>query len=164
MSGTKNVSNLDLKRTFPDAARYFFALAGLFISLLIIYWPGFAGDWYLDDFSNIHENPNVHLKTLSVEAITKSFYGVDQTHSRFTRPLSYLSLALNYYLGSTDPFGYHVVNFAIHYGSSIFLFLLILNILKLPGLDPGYAKTSYSIALLATFLWATHPIQINAVT
>ena len=152
------------ERTCPNAARYCFSLAVLLISLLIIYWPGFSGDWYLDDFGNIHDNPNVHLKTLSVGEITKSFYGMSRDHSTFNRPLSYLSLALNYYIGGTDPFGYHVVNFTIHCCTTVFLFLLILNILKLPVLDRKYGNESHSIALLATFLWATHPIHINAIT
>lgn len=162
MSDIKAGFNLNPERTY--ATQYCFALVVLLLSLLIIYWPSFSGNWYLDDFGNIHENPNVHLKTLSVDEITKTFYGMDKGHSRFNRPLSYLSLALNYYVGGTDPFGYHVVNFIIHYCTAVFLFLLILNILKLPGLDRRYQNKAYSIALLATFLWATHPIQVNAVT
>lgn len=160
----KNGFTFNFKRTSPSATQYCFALVVLLLSLLIIYWPGFSGDWYLDDFGNIHDNPNIHLKTLSVDEITKTFYGMDKGHSRFNRPLSYLSLALNYYMGGTDPFGYHIVNFSIHYCTSVFLFLLILNILKLPGSDRRYENKAYSIALLATFLWATHPIQVNAVT
>jgi tetratricopeptide (TPR) repeat protein len=164
MLGIKNVFNLNIERIPTNASRYIFAIAALLVALLVIYWPSFKGDWYLDDFGNIHDNPNIHLKTLSVDEITKTFYGMDKGHSRFNRPLSYLSLALNYYVGGTDPFGYHIVNFSIHYCTSVFLFLLILNILELPGSDRRYENKAYSIALLATFLWATHPIQVNAVT
>ncbi len=148
----------------PIACRYFFTMAALLVALLIIYWPGFSGDWYLDDFGNIHENPNVHLTSLNPGEIAKSFYGMDRTHSRFNRPLSYLSLALNYYCGGTHPFGYHAVNFLVHYTTAVFLFLLTLNILKLPVFNGKYDKAAYAIALLSSFLWATHPIQVNAVT
>ncbi len=150
--------------TFQNKARHCFAPAVLLVSLLIIYWPGFSGDWYLDDFGNIHENPNVHLTALTADQITQSFYGMDKTHSHFNRPLSYFSLALNYYFGGTNPLGYHVVNFAIHYGTTVSLFLLTLNILKLPVLKGNYTKNAHAIALLSAFLWATHPIQVNTVT
>ncbi len=155
---------MKIKNLFSNTSRSSFALVVLFVSLLIIYWPGFSGDWYLDDFGNIHDNPNVHLKSLSAGEITKSFFGMDQTHSRFNRPLAYLSLALNHYFGGTEPLGYHVVNFCIHNGTAFILFLLTLNILKLPALHGKYEKNAYAIALLATLLWATHPIQVNAVT
>ena len=150
--------------TKQNKPHYGFAIAALLVCLLIIYWPGFSGDWYLDDFGNIHENPNVHLTSLNPGDLTKSFYGMDQTHHRFNRPLAYFSLALNYYFGGTDPFGYHVVNFMIHYAAAVFLFLVTLEILKLPAFNGKYEKNGYAVALLSAFLWATHPIQVNAVT
>lgn len=164
MPGFKNGFDPDIENAPLNKARYCFALTALLAALLVIYWPGFAGDWYLDDFGNIHENPNVHLTSLSPGDISQSFYGMDQSHSRFNRPLAYFSLALNYYFGGTDPFGYHVVNFIIHYAATVFLFLLTLEILKLPAFNGKYEKNSYAVALLSAFLWATHPIQVNAVT
>lgn len=148
----------------PNRIRTLTALAALLLCLLLIYWPGFRGDWYLDDFGNIHENPNVHLRELTLPEITKSFYGMSSVHGSFNRPLAYLTLAINYYFGGTDPFGYHLVNFAIHAGSTVFLFLLTLNILRLPAGNATSAPNAWGIALLSTFLWATHPIQVNAVT
>lgn len=140
------------------------ALAVLLLCLLLIYWPSFKGDWYLDDFGNIHENPNVHLQDLTLPEITKSFHGLSSDHSSYHRPLSYFTLAINYYVGGVDPFGYHVVNFLIHFISTVFLFLLTLNILSLPSQKAPYAKNAWAIALLSAFLWASHPIQVNAVT
>ncbi|MDY6972528.1 MAG: hypothetical protein SV775_09390 [Thermodesulfobacteriota bacterium] len=80
------------------------------------------------------------------------------------RPLSFLTFALNYHMGGNDVFGYHVVNFIIHYCASLFLFLLIYNTLHLPILKGPYEKTSYAVALLSVFFWATHPIHITSVT
>ena len=80
------------------------------------------------------------------------------------RPLSYLTFALNYHIGGGNVFGFHVVNFAIHYLASIFLFLIIYNTLRLPLLNDRYEKNAYAIALLSVFFWATHPIQVTAVT
>ena len=89
-------------------------------------------------------------------------YGID--HDRILRPLSYLSFALNYKLGGMDVFGFHVVNFIIHYFSAVFLFLFIYNTLKLPRLKDQYENIAYPVALLATFFWALNPVWVTSVT
>ncbi len=135
-----------------------------FVSLIIIYGNSFHCEFHFDDFPNIVDNPNVHLKSLSWENIKKSFYGTYYNQEKILRPFSFLTLALNYYVGGDNVFGYHVVNFAIHYVASVFLFLFIYNTLKLPLIRGEYEKSAYAIALLAVFLWATHPMQLTAVT
>jgi tetratricopeptide (TPR) repeat protein len=85
-------------------------------------------------------------------------------HDRLLRPLSYLSFALNYKLGGMDVFGFHVVNFIIHYLSAVFLFLFIYNTLKLPRLKDQYKNIAYPVALLATFFWALNPVWVTSVT
>jgi Tfp pilus assembly protein PilF len=80
------------------------------------------------------------------------------------RPAARLSLALNYYFGEDDVFGYHIVNLSIHFLASIFLFLLIFHTLNLPLVKAKYGPNSYSIAILATVLWVINPMQTQAVT
>jgi tetratricopeptide (TPR) repeat protein len=154
--------DLHIRWNFPDAKRYGFAFAILFIALIIIYGNSFHCEFHFDDYPNIVDNPNVHLKTLSWENIKKTLYAYND--KRMVRPLSYLTLALNYYIGGTNVFGYHVVNFIIHYIASVFLFLLIYNTLKLPILRETYEKIAYPVALLSAFVWATHPVQVTSVT
>ncbi len=89
---------------------------------------------------------------------------MDTSHKKISRPLSYLTFALNYLLGGKEVFGYHAFNFITHYLTAVFLFLLIYNTLQLPLFEDQYKTTAYPIALLSTFLWATHPIQVTAVT
>ena len=89
-------------------------------------------------------------------------YGFDQ--ERPSRPLSYLSFALNYYFDGMDVFGFHVVNFIIHYLAAVFLFLFIYNTLKLPLLRDKYKNIAYPVALLATFFWAINPVFVTSVT
>ena len=159
-----NGFDLNIRWRFPNGRRYAFTFAVLFISLIIIYGNTFHGSWHFDDYVNIVENRNIELKSLSLNEMQKSFYGVDFSHEKIGRPLSYLSFALNYYISGTNVFGYHVVNFAIHYLSAVFLFLLIYNTLRLPLLNERYGNIAYAVALLSAFLWATHPIQVTAVT
>ncbi|MBW2599625.1 MAG: tetratricopeptide repeat protein, partial [Deltaproteobacteria bacterium] len=159
-----NGFDLNIRWRFPDGRRYAFAFIALFVFLIIIYGNSFHGEWHFDDYSNIIGNRNIELKSLSLENIQKTFYGMDDSHEKINRPLSYLSFALNYYTGGTNVFGYHVVNFAIHYLAAVFLFLFIYNTLRLPLLNERYGNIAYAVALLSAFLWATHPIQVPAVT
>ncbi|MFH1980882.1 MAG: tetratricopeptide repeat protein [Pseudomonadota bacterium] len=140
---------------------------GLFllaVLLLIIYWPGFSGQWFLDDFGNIHENPNVHADSLSWDAIHPAIYGRSEAHQRIDRPIAYLTLAANYALGGTDPTGYHVVNFLIHILATGVIYLLARTTLALPGIKERYGSSAHAISLLGALLWAVHPIQVTAVT
>lgn len=132
----------------------------LFVVLLVSYSNSFHADWHYDDFENITENRNLHLKNLDVDGITKSFF----FRGEFSRPVSYLSFALNYYVGGTDVFGYHVINFIIHFLASLFLFLLIHGTLHLPSLKDRYGKHALPVAGFSTLLWALSPLHVPAVT
>jgi tetratricopeptide (TPR) repeat protein len=100
---------------------------------------------------------------LSWHNLEKALYGITPRDT-WSRPLAYLTFALNYYIGGLDVFGYHLVNFFIHGLAAIILFLFVYETLKLPLLAGRYGSYAYSIALLSTVLWAIHPIQVTAVT
>ncbi|MDO9515292.1 MAG: tetratricopeptide repeat protein [Syntrophales bacterium] len=157
-----NGFDLKIGRRFPDGRRYAFAGIALLLFLIIIYGNSFHGAWQFDDRPNIVENKNITLKTLDWSDIKKTLYAPEG--GRISRPLSYLTFALNYYFGKLDVVGYHLVNFIIHYMSSVFLFLFIYNTLRLPTIRGRYGPASYGIALLAAFFWATSPVQTTAVT
>lgn len=143
--------------------RYLFVLLALLIILFLAYHNSFDCSWHFDDYDNITQNNNIQIKQFSWENVKKISFGIINSN-RISRPVSYLSFALNYYFGGLDVFGYHVVNFLIHYLCAIFLFLFIINTLKLPLLKEKYKKHSYSIALLATLFWAINPVHVTAVT
>ncbi|VVS90852.1 tetratricopeptide repeat [Desulfoluna spongiiphila] len=79
-----------------------------------------------------------------------------------SRPVSYISFALNWYVGQDNPFGYHVVNFIIHFLNAFLLYRVILRLLQIDGSCENFQI--HPIAMLAVFLWALHPIQIQSVT
>ncbi|MBF0117394.1 MAG: hypothetical protein HQK79_01045 [Desulfobacterales bacterium] len=138
-----------------------FAVASLIIILALIYSNSFNCAWLFDDTINIMYNGNVHMKWFSLPEIIKSFHFGDNIANR---PFAYFTFALNYFVGELNVVGYHIVNFIIHCITSIFLFLLIYKTLKLPILNEEYGNKAYHIALLATFCWATNPVQTMAVT
>ncbi|WP_319409956.1 tetratricopeptide repeat protein [uncultured Desulfosarcina sp.] len=146
---------------------YRVVLVGLLflVTLLIIYWPSFTGEWHYDDYYNILENKNVQIESLDAKSLRKSLYLGDPEHGgHLSRPLAYFSFAINYYFGKKQVVGYHIVNFAINLSASIFLYLFIQHTLNLPLLRLKFGSVSHPVALLAAFIWAIHPIHVTAVT
>jgi len=139
-----------------NVGQYVFTFISLLIILLAVYSNTFDGNWQYDDFHNIVQNTNIHFNTISFDSIKAAIFS--------QRPLPNISFGLNYYFNRLDVVGYHIVNLLIHYLSSIFLFLFVYNTLKLPVLQERYKNIEYSVALLATFFWALHPIQVTSVT
>lgn len=79
------------------------------------------------------------------------------------RPVSALSFALNYAVGEINPFGYHLVNIAIHAAAALLLFHFLLLTLKFK--KPEWLKDrEVSFSFFTACLWALHPIQTEAVT
>ncbi len=139
----------------------FFAILILPLLLLILYSNTFDASWQFDDRVNILDRRSIHITQLEPEQIWQTFFN---DRGKVYRPVASLSLALNYYFGKDNVSGYHLVNLIIHFFAAVFLFLFIKNMLNLPSLSQKYEKNSYSIALLATLLWAANPIQTQAVT
>jgi len=150
--------------------KYLFAFISLFTVLIAAYSNSFYGDWHFDDYANIVENKYIQINSFSPHEIKHLIYGVE--HARPSRPLAFLSFALNYNFGGMDVFGFHAVNFIIHYLAAVFLFLFIYNTLKLPSLREKYSSVTYHgtypgaypVAMLATLFWALNPVWVTSVT
>jgi tetratricopeptide (TPR) repeat protein len=160
----KNNFNSSIKPWCHNFGHYFFAFLSLFIILVLIYSNSFSGEWLFDDNRNVFSNKNIEMTSLTWEEAAKTFYGRDQARTKISRPFSYLTFGLNYLAGGYGVFGYHVVNFIIHYLTGVFLFLFLFNTLKLPIIKAHYKDRAYGIALLSALFWATHPIHVSAVT
>jgi tetratricopeptide (TPR) repeat protein len=141
-----------------------FTMLALAIVIFSIYSNSLNCSWHFDDEPNITSNPNLHMRELSWDSIRHAIFSDRNNPHIPYRPVACFSIALNYYFGGLDVFGYHLVNIFIHLLSSIFLFLFIYHTLNLPSLKTQYAPQSYSIALLATILWAINPVQTQAIT
>jgi len=152
----ENGFTLPISWKCENPGQYVFTFISLLIILLAVYSKSFDGNWQYDDFHNIVQNTKIQFNTISLESIKAVIIS--------KRPLSYVSFGLNYYFNHLNVIGYHIVNFLIHYLSTIFLFLFIYNALKLPLLRERYHSIAYPVALLATFFWALHPIQVTSVS
>jgi tetratricopeptide (TPR) repeat protein len=137
--------------------------ATLLAFLLLCYANSFGAGWQYDDFGNILNNPGVRMTELTWPQIVRALNaGMD--YQIISRPLAYLSFALNYRFGQTDVFGYHLVNFIIHWLTAICLFLFVRGTLRLPIFEGRFETRAGIIAWLAAVLWTIHPIQVTAVT
>ncbi len=136
----------------------------LVLLVLSTYSNTFQASFHLDDEGNILDNKRLHITDLSPGSLWKTFFAKGGT-DEFSRPLPSLSFALNWYAGKINPFGYHIVNIAIHILTAFFLYLTISALLKTRKVKAHYKENDvYFIALLSTVLWAINPIQIQAVT
>ncbi|MCF8052822.1 MAG: hypothetical protein K9L59_16395 [Desulfobacterales bacterium] len=149
----------------PSFERFVIPSVLLMLLLIVIYGNSFHAPFQFDDFINIVDNPNVQSRGFSLEDFAASFHGRDSGRSGISRPVAYLTLAANHSLGGLDPFGYHVVNFAVHALSALLLFFFTYRILCWSAFGKTRSRESLlSIALLSAALWASHPIQVTAVT
>jgi Tfp pilus assembly protein PilF len=145
----------------PSYQRLFFLLSLL---LLLCYSNTFHCAWQFDDKPNILNNRPIQITSLSLDQIWKSMHARPGTGG-LLRPVSYVTLALNWYIGKNDVFGYHIVNFLIHLGTAVCLFLTIQLLFQTPELRRRYTmERAFFIASVTSLFWAVNPIQTQAVT
>ncbi|MEK9629554.1 MAG: tetratricopeptide repeat protein [Nitrospinota bacterium] len=78
------------------------------------------------------------------------------------RHLFYLSFALNYDLGKTDPQGYHVLNISFHFLTTLLVFFISWSTFS-RGLDYNPKKAA-AIAGITTLFFAISPVHTETVT
>lgn len=141
--------------------RHLIAIALIAGVALLAYSNTFYVPFHFDDRPNIIENPNIQVKVFTLERLGQLF---KNTYKESIRVFSYFTLALNYYFGEFNVFGYHLVNFLIHIASGIFLYWFLLLTFNLPSLKEKYGLISYRVALFTSLIFITHPIQTQSVT
>lgn len=80
------------------------------------------------------------------------------------RPFGSWTFQLNYALGGFAPWGFHLVNIAIHVASVCLLFGFVRRTLLLPEIAPRLQKRAASLAFAIALLWGLHPLQTGSVT
>jgi len=122
---------------------------------LLIYSNSFQGSFQFDDARWIEKDPFIR---------DVSNLGAIREHVP-RRFLWFLSLAVNYHFHHVDVLGYHIVNFLIHLFCSVFVYFFVRITFQTPRLRNSPLSTSQNtIALFASLLFLSHPIQTQAVT
>lgn len=121
---------------------------------LAAYWPSFSVPFQFDDNNHIVDNL----------AISAGDVGEFIRFGR-TRIIPFTSLAVNYWVGGLEPFGFHVVNLLVHLFTTLALYGLILALCATPRLrETRAAERRFALATAAALVFACHPIQTQAVT
>ncbi|MBC8463557.1 MAG: tetratricopeptide repeat protein [Deltaproteobacteria bacterium] len=150
------------------SGKYGISFTLLFVLVLMVYSNTFHAAWQFDDFPNIVRNSRLHLSDLRPQSLARVLSAsseLDRDQAiKIYRPVVYLTFALNWYVGKDKVAGYHMVNLGVHLLTAFVLYAVILSLIQLPALKNRYAGSEHFIALLASVLWALHPIQTQAVT
>ena len=132
------------------------AAGGIAGAALAAYGDCFSNPFVFLDVTAIVDNPTIrHLGAFARVLSPPAAGGVTVGG----RPLVNLSLAVNYALGGTNPWGYHALNLAIHILAGLTLMGIARRTLDLLGAD----RSSLAIAFAAALLWTVHPLQTEAV-
>jgi tetratricopeptide (TPR) repeat protein len=127
------------------------ALVALAALTFIIYSNVLHGPFIFDDGMYISKNPQI--KDLALLWPPSPRY------------LTFISFALNYAVGGLDTFGYHLFNVALHIINSALVFAVALLIFRTPVInEKGLGRCALPTAILASFLFAAHPVQTQAVS
>lgn len=82
-----------------------------------------------------------------------------------TRLVPYITFALNLRFGGTNPFGFHLFNLVVHLVTTSVFFHLCIALCRTPRLrDTALGKRPLLLAVPAAFIFACHPLQVQAVT
>jgi len=141
--------------------RHLIAMGLIAAVALVAYSNTFHVPFHFDDRPNIANNPNIQIKVLTWDRFDRL---VKNTYKESIRVFSYFTLALNYYFGGFNVFGYHLVNFLVHIASGVFLYWFLLLTFNLPSLKEKYGSISYKVALFSSLIFISHPIQTQSVT
>lgn len=138
-----------LKMKKFEANNHLVAFAIIFLITFGIYWNSLQGDFIWDD-KDLILNHTGYLGDWSnlFLVFTKPFFGKAPTY----RPLLIVSFIFDYQLWDSHPFGFHYTNVLLHIMNAFMVYLLSFLL----------CKRKY-LALFSSLLFATHPIQTEAV-
>ncbi|MFP4477264.1 MAG: bacterial transcriptional activator domain-containing protein [Desulfatibacillaceae bacterium] len=156
MAGERGV--LDLPEASPAVREFTCAAVLILAVLLAVYANGFSATWHLDDFHNITKNPAIAPGQGFTDTLSRAIRGAPGAPGGFHRPLSYVSFSLNRWLHGDAVFGFHVVNFLIHFATALLVYLLVRESMLAPGRSGRHGRHAGTVALAAAALWAVHPL------
>jgi len=134
-------------------------LAPLFVvgCTLTAFLNSLDGEFLMDDYCEILDNP---LMASPWPPWRVMLVG----HELPSRPLPYLTFAIDHALWGKRAFGYHLTNLAIHVMAALALFFLTRTTLVSPRLRDAFGRHADVLAASIATLWATHPLHTQAVT
>ena len=119
---------------------------------LVVYLPSLGNRFALDDTGDIVENATVHGLANTGEILTSPYRGRVPPERSPYRPLTSLTYALNWSMGSGSPLPFHAFNVALHTANTTLVTILLTTLGATPPL-----------ALFGGAIFAVHPVHVEAV-
>jgi hypothetical protein len=129
------------------------------IGVTAAYWNSLYVPFVYDDREAIVINPHVR----SLWPLTSSMWAPPDTTAS-GRPMLSLSLAVNYRIGKYNVTGYHVLNVVIHILAAMAMYGVLRRTLLSETLRSRFGRHAFSLSLIATLIWAMHPLHTESVT
>lgn len=120
-----------------------------------IYSVNLENKLFWDDSDWIVNNPFVHnfsWENVKAWFSQNTLAGIGM-RSNYYRPFLFTTFTLNYVMHGVEPFGYHLVNNALHIANSILIFLLI-----------AIGTRKRLVGAVVALLFLVHPLQTEAIT
>lgn len=121
------------------------------------YWNGLNGDLVHDDIFAIRDNADVRPSTAIANIFRNDFWGKPMssaTSHKSYRPLTVLTFRLNFALHGLHPWGYHVLNLALH----------VVTTALFGSFCRSYVFDCSDLAFMSMCLFAAHPVHTEAVS
>jgi hypothetical protein len=115
------------------------------------------GEFLMDDYCEILDNP-------LMESPWPPWQVMLVGHELPSRPLPYLTFAIDHALWGKRAFGYHLTNLVIHVVAALSLFFLARTTLSSPRLRAAFGEHADILSAMIASLWAAHPLHTQAVT
>lgn len=133
-----------------------FAALGLILVLAwLVYWPGLAGGFLFDDYSNL---ALLGMYGRVDDWQTFWLYMLSGFSGPTGRPLSHLSFLMDASTWPADPWPFKRSNVLFHLATGAMLWCLLRSLLLAAGQSKARAGW---VALLAMALWLLHPFWIS---
>jgi tetratricopeptide (TPR) repeat protein len=121
----------------------------------IAYSNSFDCSFHFDDTPNIEDN--ITIRNLSNVKAWWVFYP--------SRPIGYLSFALDYHFHKLDVWGYHLVNLGIHIINAVLVWWLVMLTMATPVMKAQpISRHKGAMALFTALLFVSHPLATQSVT
>ncbi|MGA2135835.1 MAG: tetratricopeptide repeat protein [Bryobacteraceae bacterium] len=135
----------DIAGTWVKAAIILFGVAAYYNSLLV--------PFIFDDRFHIVENAKIRALWPPWPYLLHS-----------SRPVIYLSVALNYAIGQLHPLGYHLLNLAVHIAAALTLYGVLRRTFLSNLLRERFGPYANWLSGFIALIWLVHPIQTESVT
>jgi protein O-mannosyl-transferase len=139
--------------TSARSVRDLYAVAGVLLATLLTYASTFTFGWVYDDPPQIPLNRNLEWNRLGFLFTHQLWASMAGTQSRFYRPLLTLWFLINKTIFGLNPHWFHVTTVLAHVAATALAFCIARTLLK-----------DSASALVATAIFALHPIQVESVS